>query len=86
MLSELWIYLAYFFCLCRVVEGGQIVSDLQLLKSIPYISDTNDMHIIDLEQETSERQIRYLKISFHQSTDFYGRITIYSLKLFGHNV
>ena len=66
-----------------MLEAGESTSQLTAIKDIQYIEDSNDMHEFSIEAPHSERSIRYLKITFHQSTDFYGRITIYSLKIFG---
>jgi len=69
-----------------VLEAGESTSQLSTIKDIQYIEDSNDMHEFAIDAPHSERSIRYLKITFHQSTDFYGRITIYSLKVFGNVV
>lgn len=66
-----------------IIEAGQSTSQLTTVKDIQFIEDSNDMHEFSIDAPHNEQSIRYLKITFHQSTDFYGRITIYSLKVFG---
>jgi hypothetical protein len=44
------------------------------------IKDCNDMQQFNTEDSTPSR---YLKITFGTTTDFYGRVTVYSLDVFG---
>lgn len=66
-----------------IIEAGQSISELTTVKDIQYIGDSNEEHEFAIDSPYNEQNIRYLKITFHQSTDFYGRVTIYSLKVFG---
>ena len=62
------------------------MADMQPIRELPDISDSNDEQDFTISTAYSEQEYRYLKITFRQSTDFYGRITIYALKVLGHNV
>eukprot|EP01032_Pedospumella_encystans_P012622 gene12622-14591_t len=66
-----------------VIEAGQSTSQLSVIKDIQYIEDSNATHEFLIDSPHNEDHIRYLKITFNQSTDFYGRITVYALKVFG---
>ncbi|CAM9922705.1 unnamed protein product, partial [Ectocarpus fasciculatus] len=46
-------------------------------------ADTNDIQTFQIQAQGEVGPItaRYLKIEFHSSTDFYGRITIYQFKV-----
>jgi hypothetical protein len=44
--------------------------------------DNNDKQTFSVNNEAN-RVSRYLKIIFPSSTDFYGRVTIYSLQVYG---
>lgn len=66
-----------------LVESGQTASQLSVIKDIQYVEDSNATHDFLIDSPHNEEHTRYLKITFNQSTDFYGRITIYSLKVFG---
>ena len=46
--------------------------------------DSNEMQYFDLTEESeNDRQCDSLKIEFKSSTDFYGRVTIYKLEVWG---
>jgi hypothetical protein len=51
------------------------------------IAELEDFVDSNVEQEVrlpdSPSNCKYLKITFNGSTDFFGRITIYNLKVFG---
>lgn len=47
-------------------------------------ADSNEMQCFDLtEQSENDRLCDSLKIEFNSSTDFYGRVTIYKLEVWG---
>jgi len=49
--------------------------------------DSNEMQCFDLtEQSENDRLCDSLKIEFNSSTDFYGRVTIYKLEVWGDEV
>jgi hypothetical protein len=47
------------------------------------IEDSNEMQTFDLAE--SDNAGRFVRITFPSSTDFYGRVTIYSLELWGRD-
>jgi hypothetical protein len=61
--------------------------DLQqvcVLDHIKSIANANDMQSWDMPYlEGITNQTRFLKLSFPSSTDFYGRITIYRMEIWG---
>jgi hypothetical protein len=69
-----------------VIEAGASMAGLETIRELPDINDSNDEQVFSIAEAFSQNSYRYLKITFRQSTDFYGRITIYSLKVLGHNV
>lgn len=78
------VYYIHIFYFRSVIEAGQTPSQLINIRDIQYIEDSNATHDFDIEAPHCEQSVRYLKLTFYQSTDFYGRITIYSLKVFGN--
>jgi hypothetical protein len=56
------------------------LKSLQVLHTLDCIEDTNNSQEFIFSNEMPSR---FLKITFNSSTDFYGRITIYDLKIFG---
>jgi len=49
--------------------------------------DSNEMQRFDLTEESDDNRIcELLKISFQSSTDFYGRVTLYKLELWGDEI
>ena len=80
-------------------NGGFVGNNVNIeisLDSINYITildsicfdDTNDKQTIELPSNNHSDTIQgqYLKINFLSSTDFYGRITLYSLDIYGTEV
>ena len=70
------------------VEVGSALDSLVTVANLD-ITDTNDMQsyslqTIDENQDTMQKG-RYLRIAFPTSTDFYGRVTIYQLELWGYD-
>ena len=45
--------------------------------------DNNDLQNFSFEEANSVATGRYLKVSFPASSDFYGRITVYRLEVYG---
>ena len=68
-------------------EIGDSVDSLMLVSSTldHDLMDTNDEQRFDVGvgEDGFLPKGRYLRILFDSSTDFYGRVTIYSLKIFG---
>jgi hypothetical protein len=69
-----------------VIEAGASLAGMETIRELPDINDSNEEQDFSIAEAYSQRAYRYLKITFRQSTDFYGRITIYSLKVLGHNI
>jgi hypothetical protein len=69
-----------------VIEAGASLAEMETIRELPDINDCNEEQDFSVAEACYQRTYRYLKITFQQSTDFYGRITIYSLKVLGHNV
>jgi len=65
------------------VEAGSTPNSLVLLKAIDAIENTNAVQIFSLVDSAPATSIRYMKFTFHSSTDFFGRITIYNLDIYG---
>ena len=64
-----------------IVELGNSLDSLASIGNLDVIEDSNDLQRFEISQpETSGV---YLKITFLRSTDFYGRITIYNLMVYG---
>lgn len=75
------------------VETGNSIESLTLTANIDYIEDINDMQEFKLHRinksstnatNTHNDYTRYMRLTFPTSTDFYGRITIYILKIYGY--
>jgi hypothetical protein len=73
-------------------QGGFVASSCELFIGV----DTKDLAAVDEQwhsiRDSTEEQnyslatplnTRYLKLHFPSSTDFYGRIIVYSLKVYG---
>ena len=58
-------------------------SDLKQVGTLDIIEDCNDLQSFDVD---TQDVCRYLKVSFATSTDFYGRVTLYKMEVFGHIV
>jgi hypothetical protein len=69
-----------------LVELGQNFDGLVELARLDDIHDTNSPQTFTLSTASSSTEPagRFLKITFPSSTDFYGRVTIYSLQVYGH--
>lgn len=63
-----------------LVEGSLELGKLELLSTLDNIADNNDLQSFPID---SSKEIRFFKLTFNSSTDFYGRITIYRLEAFG---
>lgn len=54
------------------------------IKRLEVIDDCNDSQEFRISEETSPREFcRYMKLVFGSSTDFYGRVTIYNMEIYG---
>jgi hypothetical protein len=51
-----------------------------------YFEDVNNEQVWTLGDSIKDDSITQLKIVFNESSDFFGRITIYHLKLIGNKV
>lgn len=51
---------------------------------ITQAEDNNEMQCFPID--SSSEHVQFLKISFPSSSDFYGRITIYKLEIYGTKV
>lgn len=65
--------------------GETSTATMEPVLTIYSILDNNNLQKFSLipNSDTSSRKGRYLKITFPSSTDFYGRVTIYSLQVYG---
>lgn len=59
------------------------MSSLEELIQLHNIQDSNDTQEFVIENTPT---IRYLKMTFKDFSDFYGRIIIYKLELYGRDV
>ena len=59
---------------------------METIRELPDIKDMNEVQKFEVLPEFNVKPYRYLKITFQASTDFYGRVTIYSLKVLGSPV
>lgn len=71
-----------------VVEVGESLDTLTTVTTLHHIKDNNDTQEFplcpsDATAEYVSAKGRYLKVTFSSSTDFYGRVTIYSFEVFG---
>ena len=64
---------------CKV-EIGDALDGLNHVQTWYDIFDINDKQTLSLTSPTSAR---YLRLTFPSSTDFYGRVTIYSMEVYG---
>ncbi|KAJ1950810.1 Nuclear receptor 2C2-associated protein [Linderina pennispora] len=71
-------------------QGGFVGKDIELIDAIKaakicslYADDNNKLQSFDVTQEEAAIGRSRIKILFNQSTDFYGRIVIYSLDFVG---
>lgn len=81
--SCLFSQLISFRLLFSAIEIGDDLDTMALAEKWETIRDTNDLQARTLPTPTTGR---FLKLTFEASTDFYGRITIYSLEVFGAQV
>jgi hypothetical protein len=72
-----------FWLLFSAIEIGEDLDTMALVEKWETIRDTNDLQARTLPSPTTGR---FLKLTFEAATDFYGRITIYSLEVFGSQV
>jgi hypothetical protein len=75
------------FCniiLSSKIELGNALNDMKFSLLVDDFSDCNDEQTVSFyELSEQARTCKYLKINFPRSTDLFGRITIYNLKVFG---
>jgi len=65
-------------------KGGVKAEWKELEDSFMEPEDSNEMQCFDLTEESeNDRLCDSLKIEFGSSTDFYGRVTIYKLEVWG---
>ena len=60
---------------------GESISTMSTIAELEDFMDSNDEQEINLPDCPSN--CKYMKITFNGSTDFFGRITIYNLKVLG---
>lgn len=65
-----------------LIEVGDDLHDLRTVEKWETIRDTNDTQVRTFPSPVTGQ---FLKLTFEASTDFYGRITVYSLGVFGDN-
>ncbi len=63
------------------VETGLTTATLAMVCHLEDIQDSNETQTFDLTN--SAPAARYLKLTFNQFSDFYGRTIIYSLHVYG---
>lgn len=63
------------------IEVGTTFNNLQNVQELQTIEDTNEEQSFVVEDGAND--VRYMRLTFNSSTDFYGRVTIYSLKVYG---
>ena len=69
-----------------VVQCGKHKDELRqvcVLDHVQSIDDTNDWQVWKLPPGVADK-VKYLRISFPASTDFFGRVTIYRLGVYGN--
>ena len=70
-----------------IVYTGNVKDSLEkccVLENIKTIDDCNDMQVWEIPADCEAAQnTRFVRIVFPASTDFFGRVTIYRLKIFG---
>ena len=66
-----------------VIEIGSSPNELNRLMKLELINDSNDMQVFPL---ITDEICSIMKITFESSTDFYGRITLYCLLVYGEEV
>lgn len=64
--------------------GSSMKEPLALIDKLELIQDNNSVQAFDVNDEKIE--CKCIKITFESSTDFYGRITLYSLRILGVEV
>ena len=64
---------------------GDSSSSLRMICSFDP-EDNNEMQIFPICASESAEKSRFLKIEFNASTDFYGRVTIYRLEVYGDDM
>ncbi|KNZ81670.1 Nuclear receptor 2C2-associated protein, partial [Termitomyces sp. J132] len=69
-------------CILRVECDSEGEKNWQIWTSI-YPEDVNRRQTFDLPSYNNDSGIRSLKLVFEQSSDFFGRITVYDLKVEG---
>jgi hypothetical protein len=69
------------------VEIGIDTSNMQSVITIEDIEDNNAMQVFNLDNTICKtNHCRILKVLFPTTTDFYGRLTIYRMQVFGKEV
>ena len=63
-----------------LIEVGESLDSLIEVQTLYNILDNNDKQCFPLASSPTGR---YLKITFPTSTDFYGRVTIYDMEVYG---
>jgi hypothetical protein len=64
------------------VDSDADKKEWRLLKSI-YPEDVNRKQSFELESSDADNRVRSVRLVFEKSSDFFGRITVYDLKLEG---
>jgi len=63
-----------------IFEVGDRLDSMHIVAEVDDFDDSNDVKQVHISNGTP---CRYLRIIFRKSTDFFGRITIYNLKILG---
>lgn len=61
---------------------GENIADMTKLLDLDEFLDSNVEQSVRLPISSS-RKCKYMKITFGRSTDFFGRVTVYKLQVFG---
>lgn len=64
---------------------GENAASLEVVTRLQHLRDVNDEQMFPLTPAQGCRHSsgRVMKLTFNGSTDFYGRITLYKLEVFG---
>lgn len=65
------------------IEAGGSMASLVEISQLHHIQDSNDLQEFSIE---SSEPVRYAKLTFKDFSDFYGRVIIYKLEIYGRVV
>ena len=73
------------------IECGSVLDDLLVTANIEKIEDCNALQSFPVHTNPAGHDaaagmaaVRYLRVTFGSFSDFYGRVTLYSCEVFGH--